>query len=146
VTSGLGITLINLTDLSLTERKWDEALGLAKRAETALVAALGADSSIVGFALYDQACALNELHRYREALPLAERAMALAKTGDDPDNLANFQFAVAQALGGANRELPRAIELARAAHATYIKIGHTAGSDKGRDLTAAFLRAHGAQP
>ena len=144
--SGLGITLINLTDLTLTEKKWEPALALAKRAETALVAAMGADSSIVGFALFDQARALNELHRYSEAIPLAEHAMAIAKTGDDPDNLASFQLALAMALGGANRDLPRAIELARAAHATFIKIGHTAGSDESRDIAAAFLRAHGAKP
>jgi len=145
-TASLGITLINLTDLTLTEKKWDEALALAKRAETALVAGMGADSSIVGFALFDQARALNELHRYGEAIPLAEHAMAIAKTGDDPDNLASFQLALAMALGGANRDLPRAIELARTAHATFVKIGHTAGSDEAREMAAAFLRAHGAKP
>ncbi|HET9991141.1 MAG TPA: tetratricopeptide repeat protein, partial [Kofleriaceae bacterium] len=145
-TGALGITLINLTDVTLTEKKWDQALALAKRAETALVASMGADSSIVGFALFDQARALNELHRYDEAVPLAEHAMAIAKTGDDPDNLASFQLALAMALGGANRDLPRAIELARTAHATFVKIGHTAGSDESRDIAAAFLRAHGAKP
>lgn len=125
----LGITLINLADVLINAKKYDQALRVSRRAIVALEAGMGKDSPIVGFGLYDTARCLNHLGKPAEALPLLERAVAMTdpKTSD-PNTVAIFEYELARSLWMTGGDHKRALTLAHDAHAKLVAIGNTAGT------------------
>lgn len=139
----VGITLINLADLLISEKKWDDALAAAQRAIPALEGSVGKDSPIVAFGYYDSGRCLNALGRSAEALPLLEHALSLVdpKTSD-PNTVAIIEIDLARALWATGGDHARAVSLARDADAKLIAIGDTAGSREARAVVEQFLATH----
>jgi tetratricopeptide (TPR) repeat protein len=87
---------------------------------TALV---GADHPWVGYPLTALGKALLAQGRYREALPILERAHRIRERAEpSPDNVAETRFALARARWTLNRDRPSALTLAIAARDTYRKL------------------------
>ncbi|HUJ63301.1 MAG TPA: tetratricopeptide repeat protein, partial [Kofleriaceae bacterium] len=139
--SDLGITLINLTDVLITMKHYPDALASAQRAQAALEHSMGASSPIVGFALYDVARCQTALGRPADAIPPLERAISLTDpNSNDPDNLASYQFALAQALWDSHGDRARARELARTSFATLTEIGDAVKGPRAE--VGAWLATH----
>jgi tetratricopeptide (TPR) repeat protein len=142
----LGIAEINLADLLIATNHLDDALATARRAQDALERGMGTSSSVVGFALYDQARCLNATGKPTDAIPLLERALTLMDPAtSDPDNVPMFQFELARALWDAGRDRAHAVELATKAHAAFDKLGDAAGAASQRAESAAWLASHHAR-
>jgi tetratricopeptide (TPR) repeat protein len=71
-------------------------------------------------------------HRWRDALAPAEEALAFAAhdPGAIPENTAQVQFVLAQALVETHGDRKRALDLARTARATFAGLGPSAASSK----------------
>jgi alpha-beta hydrolase superfamily lysophospholipase len=79
------------------------------------------------------------------AVAAAERAVAIGKThGSEPPLVAGAELALARALWAAGGDRARAVELARAAHATFVK-GPAVRTREAAEA-ARWLRDHTAAP
>ncbi|HEY8209828.1 MAG TPA: serine/threonine-protein kinase [Myxococcaceae bacterium] len=102
----------------LLERRPAEALEKFQRAAAIQTKALGPEALDLGYSLDGVGQALVELKRPKEALPHLERACKLLV--GDPEQLAETQFHLAQALVAARAEIPRARGLALQARSGFL--------------------------
>jgi tetratricopeptide (TPR) repeat protein len=101
-----------------------EALAALRDAMSAWVAHLGANHPTLAYPLTGMGVALVKLGRATEALPPLERALRLRDPkATDPADIADTQFAIAQALVVEHADSDRARTLAADARKTYLRLG-----------------------
>jgi tetratricopeptide (TPR) repeat protein len=125
--------------------RYDEALAVQKEALRIREATHGPDHPDVAYTLCGTAEVLVAMGRAKEAVPLAERAVALReKIEVTPGVMAVAYYIAAQARWEANDDRERAIELAQKAYRAHGK-ATTGDPDRQADI-AKWLEERGASP
>jgi hypothetical protein len=124
----------------------DEAKGLYERALAAWEKVFGSNHPHVAYLLMGLAEVALEQRRPFDALPLAQRAVAVWENGGvPPDELAEARFVLAQALWdapvGGGRDRARAISLAEQARGSFCDEG--AGTARELAEVEQWIREHG---
>ena len=139
-----GPTTKNLMQFLSNEGEYLVALGRPKEAVPILQDALsradktGTQSPLIAFPLTSLAKAWLALGRAEEARPLLEHALQLREPGPDHLALAETRFALARALGDAEKDRSRAHGLAVAARDAY---AHVAETEKTKPAAAAQAKS-----
>src|SRR6185295_5051738 len=116
----LGDSLDTMATVFLMDRHPAEALDRVEEAARIKAKAAGSDSQDVAYSLDGVGQALMALGRPKEALPLLEKASKILAGGGDPENLAETQFHLAQALVATRADPSRARSLALQARSGFI--------------------------
>ncbi len=128
----VAISLINLGELRLAQRRLPEALELERRA-VAVLELSDKKQPVLSEPLSQVALALIALGRAPEAVEPAERALQLAKANAiPPTDLARVQMALARALAESRRDRPRARELAVSAQKAFADAAARYGGENAR--------------
>jgi hypothetical protein len=122
------------------------ALPQHRRASEILRASEGEKSAVTAHALASEGADLVALQRWREALPLLERALGLQETAKaEPIDLAETRAALAEAVWKTGGDRARARKLAEDARATFAEAVARYGSERERRRLAdlvGWLDAH----
>jgi tetratricopeptide (TPR) repeat protein len=134
----------NLSDVLLGLGRRDEACAAAARGLEILEQVVEPDHPALVLPLVARADCLSVRGKAREALPLCERAVAIAEKSDgDEMHLARARRQLAYTLWATGGDRQRAIQLARAA---YLKLAGVAGQDQDNVDLTAWLKARHALP
>ena len=137
----LAITLMNLADLLIADEKCSEALVASRRALAIVEKTIGPAAEMSAIPLFQiGSCELKLGHAADAVAPLEKSVKLIDPANGDPGNLNAFRFGLAKALWEANRERPRAHDLAKQALEYFTSIGEP--GEKQRALIAAWLKSH----
>jgi tetratricopeptide (TPR) repeat protein len=135
------LQLSNQADLLNLLGRFSEADGLGRRALAIWKREAGEDSPLVAVALTSIGRSSLGLGDAREAIAVLERAYAIRRSSDpEPNNLADTEFLLAQALWPKHAGRPQAINLAVEARAHYVKVPDTEAAAE----VTRWLAAHDA--
>ena len=126
----VGIAWTNLGGLLRDMKRCQDALPAYQRGLDIFVAALGPEHPMVAHAALGLGQCGVDLGAAEQALDPLERALRLrSRPGGDPNEVAEAQLALAQALWGSGRDRARARRLGTAARATFAKEGARASKE-----------------
>jgi len=116
----VGVSLMHIGYTLAAKEDWAEAGKVFDEAEAVLRRGIGDDHPQLIYVANSRAAMLLELGRPADAIPIVERALTLdAVEQVDPTLVAETQFILAQALWHAERDRPRAMDLANKARDAY---------------------------
>ncbi len=125
------LALTNLGELRLARGQLAEGQEIEDRA-IAIIQAISPQHPALAEPLTQSGLARVALGRAEESLPLFERALAIAKDGSAPTNLARIQFGLARALLALRRDPARAGELVLAGRKAFADAAAHWGGENAR--------------